>query len=57
MKTRIWDNLYFSAAAKTHLHICEYVEFGLGYQIPFLKKENRKNGEKIFHHRKNWWQE
>ncbi|MBO7232006.1 MAG: acyloxyacyl hydrolase [Bacteroidales bacterium] len=57
MKTRIWDNLYFSASAKTHLHICEYVEFGLGYQIPFLKKENRKHGEKIFHHRKNWWQE
>lgn len=56
MKYRVWDNLYLQASAKTHLHICEYVEFGLGYQIPFLKKSNRKSGESIiFHHTKNWW--
>lgn len=55
LRYRIWDNLYLQASAKTHLHICEYVEFGLGYQIPFFKKENQKAG-KIFHHRKNWWQ-
>ena len=34
------------------------VEFGLGYQIPFLKKVNRSEGKSnIFHHRKNWWKE
>ena len=56
MKYRVWDNLYLQASAKTHLHICEYVEFGLGYQIPFLKKSNRKSGESaIFHYSKNWW--
>lgn len=56
MKYRVWDNLYLQASAKTHLHICEYVEFGVGYQIPFLKKGNRKSGESIvFHHTKNWW--
>lgn len=56
MKYRVWDNLYLQASAKTHLHICEYVEFGVGYQIPFLKKGNRTEGESIiFHHKKNWW--
>ncbi len=56
MKYRIWDNLYLQASAKTHLHICEYVEFGVGYQIPFLKKSQRKSGESIiFHHKKDWW--
>ena len=56
MKYRVWDNLYLQASAKTHLHICEYIEFGLGYQIPFLKKSLRKSGESnIFHHTKNWW--
>lgn len=56
VKTRIWDNLYLQATAKTHLHICEYVEFGVGYQIPFLKKSKRKSGESIiFHHTKDWW--
>ena len=55
MKFRIWDNLYLQASAKTHLHICEYVEFGLGYQIPFLKKSLHKEGNTLFHHKKNWW--
>ena len=58
LKYRVWDNLYLHASAKTHLHICEFVEFGLGYQIPFLKKPNRSEGKSIvFHHRKNWWVE
>ena len=58
LKYRVWDNLFLQASAKTHLHICEFIEFGLGYQIPFLKKENRSEGKSnIFHHRKNWWKE
>lgn len=55
MKYRIGDNLYLQTSAKTHLHICEYVEFGVGYQFPFLKKSLRKDGKTIFHHKKNWW--
>ena len=55
MKYRVWDNLYLQASAKTHLHICEYVEFGIGYQIPFLKKSQRKGDSRIFHHTKDWW--
>lgn len=56
LKTRVWDNLYLQATCKTHLHIAEYVEFGVGYQIPFLKKSKRKSGESIiFHHTKDWW--
>ena len=58
LKYRVWDNLYLHTSAKTHLHICEFIEFGLGYQIPFLKKKNRSEGKSIiFHHRKNWWKE
>ena len=58
LKYRIWDNLYLQTSAKTHLHICEYVEFGLGYQIPFYKKGTRPEGKSnIFHHRKNWWKD
>lgn len=55
LKTRIWDNLYLQATCKTHLHIAEYVEFGVGYQIPFLKKSQRKGDSRIFHHTKDWW--
>ena len=55
MKYRIWDNLYLQTSAKTHLHICEYIEFGVGYQIPFLKKGVRQGNSAIFHHKKNWW--
>jgi hypothetical protein len=55
MKYRVWDNLYLQTSAKVHMHICEYLEFGVGYQIPFLKKSNRKGDSPIFHHAKNWW--
>ena len=55
MKYRVWDNLYLQASAKTHLHICEYIEFGIGYQIPFLKKSQRKGDSRIFHHTNDWW--
>ena len=58
LKYRLFDNLYLQTSAKTHLHICEFIEFGLGYQIPFLKKENRREGKsRIFHYRKDWWKE
>ena len=55
MKYRVWDNLYLQASAKTHLHICEYVEFGVGYQVPFFKKNQRTGDSRIFHHTKEWW--
>ena len=50
IKYRIWDNIYLQALAKTHQHICEYIEFGIGYQIPFLRKDQRTGGKAIFHH-------
>ncbi len=57
-KCRIWDNLYLQTTMKCHLHIAEYIEVGLGYQIPFLKKQHRTEGNGIvFHHKKNWWKE
>jgi hypothetical protein len=27
----------------------------VGYQIPFLKKDQRKGDSRIFHHTKDWW--
>ena len=57
VKCRVWDNIYLQATAKTHLQICEYVEFGINYQIPFLREEKREEGKSIiFHHRKGWWE-
>lgn len=55
-KVRVWDNVHLQILAKNHLHVCEYVEFGLNYQIPFLKKSNRKPGQSaVYHHHHNWW--
>lgn len=56
MKYRICDNLYLQTSAKTHLQICEYLEFGIGYQIPFLKKSLRRADSAVFHHKKGWWE-
>lgn len=57
-RCRVWDNIYVQALAKLHMQICEYVELGIGYQIPFLKKSERKKGESIvYHNHKNWWKE
>ncbi len=56
VKCRVWDNIYVQALAKTHYHICEYIEFGIGYQIPFVnKKKHPNNKEVIFHYKKDWW--
>ncbi len=56
LKCRVWDNIYLQATCKTHMQIAEYVEFGVNYQIPFLSKKNRKDGENIiFHARRGWW--
>jgi hypothetical protein len=58
VKYRVWDNLYVQALAKTHMHIAELIEFGVGYQIPFFKMSSRSEGKNnIFHYRKNWWDE
>jgi hypothetical protein len=44
------------ALAKTHYHIAEMIEFGVGYQIPFISKKKRLNNKDIiFHHREGWW--
>jgi hypothetical protein len=57
-RCRVVDNLYVQAALKAHLNVAEFIEFGVGYQIPFLKKSNRSEGKSnIFHYRKNWWKE
>lgn len=58
LKCRVWDNLYLQATAKTHMQICEYIEFGINYQIPFLRKDKRTEGKGIIYHQhKNWWKD
>lgn len=57
IKYRICDNVYVQALAKTHLHICELVEFGVSYQIPFITKNKRKDDKVVFHHTRHWWKE
>jgi hypothetical protein len=42
---------------KCHLHIAEFIELGVNYQIPFLKKSNRKDRDDvIFHYTPKWWE-
>lgn len=57
VKYRIYDNIYLQALAKTHLHICELIEFGVSYQIPFIKRGRRNDDKIVFHHKKDWWKE
>jgi hypothetical protein len=42
IRYRIWDNIFISAAVKTHLQKAEMIEFGVGYLLPFAK--NNKYG-------------
>lgn len=56
VKCRVWDNVYVQALAKTHLHIAELIEFGVGYNIPFVSKSKRRDSKDvIFHNREGWW--
>lgn len=55
VKYRVWDNWHLQALAKTHRHICEYIEFGLSYQIPFVRKGQREKYGAIFRHSRDWW--
>lgn len=56
-KVRVVDNVFLQAIVKTHMHIAEFIEFGVCYQIPYLNKSKRSNGKSIFHHTPNWWEE
>ena len=56
-KVRVFDNIYLQAICKTHMHIAEFMEFGISYQIPYISKNKRKGGKSIFHHRDAWWEE
>lgn len=55
VKYRIWDNIYLQALAKTHLHIAEFIEFGINYQIPFVNRSKREKYGTVFHHGSDWW--
>lgn len=56
-KFRVWDNLHLQMSMKCHLHIAEFIELGVNYQIPFLKKSNRKDSDGIiFHYTPKWWE-
>ena len=58
VKCRVWDNIYVQALAKTHMHIAEQIEFGVGYNIPFVSKSKRRDSKDvIFHNREGWWNE
>lgn len=56
-RCRVCDNVFVQMALKAHIDVAEFIEFGLGYQIPYLKKANRKDGSIVYHHRKDWWKE
>ena len=51
LRCRLYDNLYAQVSVKTHLQKAEFIEFGLGYQFPF-KKQNDK--ESLYHKSTKW---
>ena len=57
VKCRVFDNVSVQAIVKTHMHIAEFVEFGISYRIPYISKDKRNGGKSIFHHKKAWWEE
>ena len=56
-RVRIFDNVHFQVICKTHMHIAEFMEFGISYKIPYISKGKRSGGKSIFHHRAGWWEE
>ena len=50
MRCRVWNNLFLSAAVKTHLSKAEMIEWGVGYDIPFKQKGDKRRGWEIFYH-------
>lgn len=56
-RVRVFDNISVQAIVKTHMHIAEFLEFGISYKIPYISKNKRKGGKSIFHYKKNWWEE
>lgn len=42
LKVRVWEGLTANVAVKTHLQKAEFIEFGLGYQIPFQFHKKQK---------------
>lgn len=42
MRCRVWNNLFVSASLKTHLSKAEMIEWGIGYNIPFMSRGSRE---------------
>ncbi len=40
LRCRVWNNLFLQTSLKSHLHKAEFIEFGIGYQIPFKRKSD-----------------
>ena len=56
-RCRVYDNLFVSVNLKTHLQKAEMIEFGIGYQIPFTKKQEvdgRRGQYTVYHPDKKW---
>ena len=49
MRCRVWNNLFLSAAVKTHLSKAEMIEWGIGYDIPFKQRSEKGRGWEVFY--------
>lgn len=56
LRCRVWDNLFVSANIKTHLHKAEMLTFGIGYQIPFVRRQEagKRTQYTVFHPDSNY---
>lgn len=44
LRVRIFDNIYAQVIGKTHLYRFDYIEFGLGYSIPYSTSRGSRFG-------------
>lgn len=40
IRCRVWDNIFVQASVKTHLHKAEMLEWTVGYQIPWRRRNS-----------------
>ncbi|HQB68780.1 MAG TPA: acyloxyacyl hydrolase [Paludibacteraceae bacterium] len=57
VRCRVYDNLFVNASLKTHLQKAEMIEWGIGYQIPYTKKQEsdgRRGSYAVYHPDRKW---
>ncbi len=47
LRVRVFDNVFAQVTGKTHLYRFDYLEFGIGYSIPYSTAQSRSGGNYV----------